>query len=419
MLVLGSVQASAKRLDRDGLGGLITNYLKALVARDPSSLPVTEDVKYVENDQILPLGTGEWHIAESLGKYNHIFSDPEARQVAAITTITENGIGAIYLVRLKVYEVGKISEIETQITRDPGGVALYEELGRPEPEWFETVPETERIPREKLISQTNKYYTGMQGNDPNGDYTFFDKDCNRLEDGLQTTNVKTGDPYGHSNGTTFASLTCEEQFQTGFLGCVTKIRERHFPVADEERQAVFAITTLDHNGTVRSLPSVNGTLSPIPLYFETPRALIAMEAFRLRGEKLYRIEMTLTEAPYGMRAGFPEDPAVDLSGPGTELTLPSPCDRACLEKAVEGGLQALKSHDPSTLALAEDARYSENGQFLAIGDGLWETLVEIAKAGTDEFSLMQKEGQPGIGDLPRSTPYQGYLHYGLRSKTGK
>ncbi|KAI1406092.1 hypothetical protein F4819DRAFT_285650 [Hypoxylon fuscum] len=397
MLALGSVQVSTERHDRAFLEDLISDYLNALVARDPSSLPVTTDVKYVENDQILPLGTGEWRTAESLGKYNHTFSDPQTGQVATITTITENGVGAIYLVRLKVEDDGNISEIETQITRDPGGVALYEKLGQPQLEWFEVIPEGERIPREKLISQTDKYYTGMQRNDPKGDYTFFDKDCNRLEDGLQTTNVKTGDPYGHSNDTAFAALTCEEQFQTGFLGFVTRIRERHFPVVDEERQAVFAITTLDHNGTVRSLPSVNGTSSPIPLYFETPRTLIAMEAFRLRGEKLYRIEMTLTEAPYGMRAGFPEDPDMGLSGPGTDLTIPSPCNQACLENTVEDVLQALKSHDPSALALAEDVHYSENGQLIAIGDGLWETLAETAKAGTDEYAAVFADTERGSG----------------------
>ncbi|KAF3059249.1 hypothetical protein GL218_04660 [Daldinia childiae] len=384
----------AERCERSCLEGLISDYLNALVAHDPSSLPTTSDVKYVENDQILPFGTGEWHIVESLGKYNHTFSDPEAGQVATITTITENGVGAIYLVRLKVEEDGKISEIESQITRDSGGAELYEQRGQPEAVWLEAVPPEERITRDELISQTNKYYTGMQGNDPNGDYSFFDKECNRLEDGLQTTNVKTGDPYGHSNDTAFASLTCEEQFQTGFLGFVTRIRERHFPVVDEERQAVFAITTLDHNATVKSLPSVNGTSSPIPRYFETPRSLRAMEAFRLRGEKLYRIEMTLIEVPYNMRAAFPDIPPVDLSGPGTNFTTyPIPCDQVCLENVVGDVLMAIRVHDHTRLPLAKGVLYSENGQFVAFGDGLWETLEAITW--TDRYGAVVCDSESG------------------------
>ncbi|KAI1803508.1 hypothetical protein F4811DRAFT_562419 [Daldinia bambusicola] len=401
------------------LEGLISDYLHALLAHDPSSLPTTPDIKYVENEQIIPLGTGEWHIVESLGKYNHTFSDPEAGQVATITTITENGVGAIYLVRLKVEYDGRISEIESQITRDSDGAARCEERGQPEAIWLEVVPPEERISRDKLISQTNKYYTGMQGNDPKGDYSFFDKECSRLEDGLQTTNVKTGDPYGHFNDTAFASLSCEEQFQTGFLGFVTRIRERHFPVVDEERQAVFAITTLDHNGTVKSLPSVNGTSSAIPPYFETPRSLRAMEAFRLRGEKLYRIEMTLTEVPYNMRAAFPNIPPIDLNGSGTNFTTyPVPCDEICLENVIGDVLMSIRVHDHTRLPLAKGIRYSENGQFVALGDGLWETLEAISW--TDRYRVVladSKSETAGYWGFSTEHNIPGVLS--LRVKVGK
>ncbi|OTB01364.1 hypothetical protein M426DRAFT_25669 [Hypoxylon sp. CI-4A] len=413
--------ALAERCERACLEGLVSDYLKALVANGPSTLLTTPDVKYVENDQILPLGTGEWQIAESLGKYNHTFSDPEAGQVATITTITENGVGAIYVVRLKVEEDGNISEIETQIARDAGGFELYEQRAAPEPVWLEAVPPEERIPRDELISQTNKYYTGVQGNDPNGDYSFFDKECNRLEDGLQTTNVKTGDPYGHSNDTAFASLTCEEQFQTGFLGFVTKIRERRFPVVDEERQAVFAFTTLDHNGTVKSLPSINGTSSPIPPYFETPRSLRAAEGFRLKGDKLYRIEMTLAEVPYGMRAGFSQDPPVDPSGPSTNFTAyPDPCDRICLENVIGDVLMMIRIHDHTRLPLAEGIRYSENGQFLTLVDGLWETLEAVSWTDGYGAVLVDAEtGSAGYWGISREHTIQGALSFRVKVVSGQ
>lgn len=344
----------------------------------------------------------EWPIAGSLGRYRHVFADPESGQVAAITTVTENGVGVIYIVRLSVEEDGRISEIETQITRDAGGAAIYEKMGGPEAVWLEAVPVAQRISRAKLISQTNLYYSGMQNNDPKGNYSFFDKDCNRLEDGVQTTNIKTGDPYGHSNDTAFASLGCEAQFQTGFLGFVTKIRDRRYSVVDEERQAVLAITTLDHNGTVRSLPSVNGTSSPIPAYFDVPRTLLAAEVFRLRGDKLLRIEMTLTEVPYGTRYAFHDDededddddddpaaaPGADLAGvdqaeAGGEALAPSPWTRAYLDTILRQTLRAMVAHDFTGLPLEEDAVYSENGQFIALGDGLWETLGQVDVPGAD------------------------------------
>ena len=409
-LALGSAQAQDVRCDRSCLEGMISTYLTALAAHDPARMPAAPGVRYAENDQVLPLGAGEWQIAGPAGKYRHIFADPQSGQVAAITTITEHGVGAIYAFRLKV-ENGQISEVETQISRDALGAARYEKMGQPESVWLETVPPAQRISRAMLIAQTNRYYSGMERNDPKGDYSFFDKDCNRLEHANQTTNVKTGEAYGHSNDTAFASLTCEAQFQTGFLGFVTKIRERRYPVVDEERQAVFAITTFDHNGTVRTLPSVNGKSSPIPAYFDVPRTLHASEAFRLRGDKLYRIEMTLTEVPYGMRSAFHAGPAVNLSGAGTNRTTSNPCNRACLESLVGQVLQAMLTHDASRLPLAKGVRYSENGQFLALDDGLWGTAGKIAMPGADDYAaffadpasatagywgLTNEHGTPGV-----------------------
>ncbi|KAF2185679.1 hypothetical protein K469DRAFT_632268 [Zopfia rhizophila CBS 207.26] len=386
VLALSSTQVQIGGCDRPCLESLISTYLTALAAHDPWRLPTAPGVKYVENSQVLPLGTGLWPTAGSPGKYRHVFADPGSKQVAAITTITENGVGSIYVVRLKVGEDGKISEIETQITRDTAGAARYERMGQPEAVWLVAVPPEQRISRAMLIAQSNKYYGGMERNHPKGNYSFFDKDCNRLEDGLQTTNVKSGDSYGHSNDTAFASLGCEAQFQTGFLGFVTKIRNRRFPVVDEERQAVLAITILDHNGTVRELPSVNGTSSPIPPYFDVPRTLAASEGFRLRGDKLFRIEMTLTEVPYGMRSAFLAGPPVDLRGPSTNLTIAIPCDHACLDSVVDRVLRAMLAHDASNLPLAQGVHYSENGQFLTLGDGLWETLGRAARPGVDDYA---------------------------------
>lgn len=409
LLPIIPAHAQTGRCDRSCLEGMVSTYLTALSAHDPTRLPTTAHVKYAENDQILPIGTGEWQIAGPAGKYRHVFADPQTGDVAAITTLTEHGVGLIYVVRLKV-ENGKVSQIETQISRDAVGASRYEKMGRPEAVWLQAVPPNQRLPRATLIAQANKYYTGMERNNPKGDYSFFDKDCNRLEDALQTTNVKTGAAYGHSNDTAFASLTCEAQFQTGFLGFVTKIRERRYLV-DEERQAVFATTTFDHNGTVRTLPSVNGKSSPIPAYFDVPRTLHAAEAFRLRGEKLFRIEMTLTEVPYGMRSAFHAGPPVNLRGAGTNITAPNPCNRACLDGLIKQVLQAMLSHDASRLPLANGVRYSENGQFIAIGDGLWGTAGSIAMPGSDSYAasfadpatgaaaywgLTNEHGTPGI-----------------------
>lgn len=53
----------------------------------------------------------------------------------------------------------------------------------------------------------------------------------------------------------------------------------------------------------------------------------------------------------------------------------SSCDRACLENFVNEYINAVIAHDPAKVALAENVKFTENGQRLVPGDGLWNTLT--------------------------------------------
>jgi len=55
------------------------------------------------------------------------------------------------------------------------------------------------------------------------------------------------------------------------------------------------------------------------------------------------------------------------------------CDRACLEGFVDRYIGAMVAHDPSPLPWAAHARFTENGQELRIGDGLWGTASAPGK----------------------------------------
>src|SRR5882672_8675057 len=48
-----------------------------------------------------------------------------------------------------------------------------------------------------------------------------------------------------------------------------------------------------------------------------------------------------------------------------------PCDRACMEGFLDRYLDALAARDPKQLPLAPNAKYTENGQKLNLGDGIW------------------------------------------------
>ena len=75
--VSGSTGPIPLNCDRTCLEGLINQYLAAVVAHDPSKLPLSKDVKYSENYQMLEVGDGFWKTASGVGNYKHVFADPE------------------------------------------------------------------------------------------------------------------------------------------------------------------------------------------------------------------------------------------------------------------------------------------------------------------------------------------------------
>lgn len=375
----GSGAARAADCDRACLERFVDRYLEALAAGDPGELPLAQDVVYVENNQALELGEGTWRTITGLGGYRHYFADVAASQAGVIAVVEENGEPIIYDLRLAVDD-GEIAEIEALAIRDHDGARLYEERGQPHAKFLETVPPEARLGRDELVAVADRYLAGMQRNDPNGDYSFFHDDCDRWEHARRTTN---NDPeaYGHSTDMVFVTLGCREQFETGFLGFVTRIRDRRYVVVDEERQTVFGFAMLDHNGTIRRIPLSRGEEFVVPPYFSTPRSLQVGEAWRVEDGKLRQIEMTLTELPYGMRPAFGSERAglaqrnVATSPPLAQTSVI--CDRLCLESFVNAYLSALVRREPGYLPGADTLTYTENGQRLAVGDGLWGTATAI------------------------------------------
>jgi len=358
--------AAITTCDRTCLEAMVDRYLDALIAHDTAKIPVTSDVRFVENGVALPLGSALWKTASGRGTYKHYFSDVTAGQAGFIGTMREHGKGLILVLRLAVAG-DRIKEIEQLVIRT-GNVDEYEKL-TPDPLWTAAVPVAERSSRAELTALADHYYSGMQRNDPKGDYSFFHKGCNRIEHGRQTTNMPPSN-YGHSDIPNFVTMGCEAQFQTGFLGFVTGIRDRRYAVIDEERQTALAFAFFDHDGSIRSIPLSTGQTFKVPPYFSTPRTLTIAEGFKVIDKKLRLIEATLTEAPYGMRSVLDNPPPAPARVAATES-----CDRTCTRSLVDALLAAMIARDPSKARLAPDVRYTENGQPLAIGEGLWKTLT--------------------------------------------
>jgi hypothetical protein len=308
--------------DRACLNNFVDQYVDALVAHDPSRLPVTKFVKYTENGQHLELGDGFWRTAGAKGAYKFYVDDPEAGQVGFEGTLQEAGHPVILALRLKI-ENQKISEIETIVARGglaETGAANLDKLGKPRAGFLEEIPPAERVSRLELIKTANKYFSGMEKDDGKGDYSFFGDDCNRLENGMQTTNNMTPMPGLSASGqprpapsakydpaanpTMYsAGWSCKDQFRSGLLHFVSWIRDRRYPIVDQEHGIVWAFGFFDHQaGDTRNFETPTGqkvTAGPV-----TPWTWEIAEIFKVRHAQLHEIEAVLTQSPYGMCSGW-------------------------------------------------------------------------------------------------------------------
>jgi len=297
------------RCDRACLVGFADRYLQALIAHDAARLPLTADVRYTENGQVLDLHDGLWGTATALGRYRNEFEDPQAGEVIVFAVLHEHAYLDLIATRLRV-EDGKIAEIETIVSRPGGafgsrGPKSLETLGKPDPLWITDVPTSERMTRAELAKVANEYFSGMENDDGHGVYPFAD-DCYRLEDGIRTTgnaSLRIG-AASSAAGVSYAALGCKAQFQLGFLHVVSRIRDRRFLVVDPERGVAVAFAFFDHNAQLRSYELTNGRTVKSGL--NAPITWEVCEAFKIEHGLIRRIEAVFTQSPYGMRPNWSE-----------------------------------------------------------------------------------------------------------------
>ena len=301
-----SAQTQSGRCDRECLIGISEQYLDALAARDPKRLPLASaNIKYTENGQRLSLGDGLWNSITARGTYKLHVADQTAGQIVTFSTMRENGAPMIVSVRLKV-DNRRLAEIETIIARSEGGAKNFEALGQPREAFSRLTPAADRASRAELVRIANMYFSGMQLNDGKGKYPFAD-DCHRIENGSPATNTqgKPGQTRPDPKTATGYSpmWSCREQFESGLLHFVSRIRDRRYVAVDEERGLVVAFVFFDHDaGRSRNFTTPDGrkvTAGPVQ-----PWTWMIAELFKVEKGLLHEIEAILERVPYGMPSGW-------------------------------------------------------------------------------------------------------------------
>ena len=277
-------------MDRPELYGILDSFLAALQARDASRLPWASAVRHSENNVMLVPGDGVWATNTGLGDYDLRFADPVSGQVGWFGTVIEPLEESAFCLRIGVDSAGQIAEVEMVIVRDSEyGMALPGKRfwSKPILEANPVAPAT----RETLHELADGYFSTLQLNDGTI-HTRFKPDCNRVENGVQTTNNPELKLFH------WASMGCEEQFKLGIYRYDDRLRGRRFPLIDEERGLIFAFGFIDHSGRLGRYQLADGNWNESPI--RRPHSFYLGELFKIDHGMIEQIEANFISVPYHM-----------------------------------------------------------------------------------------------------------------------
>jgi hypothetical protein len=278
-------------MDRAGLYEVLDAYLRALGSRAPQALHWVAAPLTSENNVLLAVGDGLWGTIDAVGSYRLRFADPATGQVGYFGTVHEHVEESAFTVRLKVNDVGAIEEAETIVVRQSdSGIKFVNPCYRDKP--ILNADAQSLSPRPEMIRLANGYFDTLQLNDGTI-HTRFHPDCNRVENGVQTTRNPD-----FATIVPVAALGCEEQFRMGNYRYDDRLRARRFPLLDEQRGLVLAFGFIDHTGRLAEYQLTDGRTVKSPV--RRPHSFYLAELFKIDFGLICQIEANFITVPYHM-----------------------------------------------------------------------------------------------------------------------
>lgn len=256
--------------DRNALIDGMRRYLDRMLAHDPAGLEVAGDLKLTENGEPVVLGGGLFQSVRAIG-FRQYFTDVTTQQVGFFGTLETVEGPRIVALRL-AFDRGMVRESEAIVAR-PGGHMLFapQALIAPLPIYEQRLDADERRPRAELIRIADLYFDALEQTD--GSIAPFHPACNRRENGVLTTNNPAHKAL---------SVGCRESI--AHFKHIERVRERRYPIVDEERGLVLGLVMFD-------MPSQD-------------RSLRLAELFKIANGEIREIEAVLINTPLGASAGW-------------------------------------------------------------------------------------------------------------------
>ena len=284
--------------DRKCLYGFVDQYLDALLAKDPSRLPWAKMVKFTENNVALQVGDGLWGTVSGKGPEDVRAADPPNGQVLYMGIINEHDTPGYFSLRLKIVD-HKIAEVETIVDRKGNGPGPFGDPSKMGPLAIldNDVPADQRVPRARMTALVDGYFNTLQLNDGHI-FTVFDPACSRRENGVWTANDPRPDANDTSNMSAYGKISCETGFKLGNYRWDDRLRDRRYPLVDEEKGLVLAGAFIDHSGRLANYTTTDGVTHAAPL--RSPHSFCMMELFKIDDGKLRHAEAVFITVPYYM-----------------------------------------------------------------------------------------------------------------------
>jgi hypothetical protein len=251
-------------------------YLAALVAHDPSRLPLAKRVRFTEDTHELPLGAGFWKTVTGERSYRQDFLDVRNGTAGALVVMSEGDHPVLFVLRLKVID-RRIGEIETMVVHNAkeGAFMDIEALKSASVPMNLPVPKAQRETRDNAIAIAARYPGGLKiGSFVKSDAQF------------------APEAYRFENGRRMAGVGCT------FMppGCVD-IKQQRIPTLSEISWRVAAVD--EEQGIVWfRLDFGPGSMGP------KENALHAWEAFKVYGGQIHAVEAFMKVMPAHLPSGW-------------------------------------------------------------------------------------------------------------------
>lgn len=190
-----STSAAQASCDRACLASLVTQYVDAVVAHDPSRLPLAPGARITEDSRAVKLGEGLWQTSTGKGTFRHDYLDVRKQVAASHVVILEGDNQALVSVVLHVKD-RQIAGIETLVQRvAPGARMKPTELGKPIRGMNDPIPAGKRQSRESMIRTALTYTEGLRVGSFIDGGTPFAPETYRVENGA----ILAGDGCGRDD----------------------------------------------------------------------------------------------------------------------------------------------------------------------------------------------------------------------------